>query len=110
MQRTPAIEPLEDRAVPALIASEFALDPPLLQEDQVRQLLQRAAVATASNDAIIAIVDRGGHILGVYAEDGVTPALLADPDLRAFAVDGAVAKARTAAFFANDTAPLTSRT
>ena len=52
-------------------------------------------------------MDRGGKILGVRTEDGIgTPS----PELLSFMIDGAVAKARTAAFFANDQAPLTSRT
>ena len=74
---------------------------------EVADLLDRASAATASTDAIIAIVDRGGRILGVRVESGV-----AFPDVATmvFAIDGAVAKARTAAFFASNEAPLTSRT
>lgn len=71
---------------------------------EVEQLLDRAQAASASTDAIIAIVDRGGKILGVRVEPGV-----ATSDLN-FAIDGAVAKARTAAFFSNNQAPLPSRT
>ena len=104
------IEALEDRSVPALVSGQNALTPPILTELNVRQLLLRAGAATASNDAIIAVVDRGGNLLGVVTESGVNPALLANLDTRVFAIDGAIAKARTAAFFANDTAPLTSRT
>ncbi|MGL5096606.1 MAG: hypothetical protein ACRDD1_13515, partial [Planctomycetia bacterium] len=77
---------------------------------EVEQLLDRAAAATDSEDAIIAIVDRSGRILGVRVEDGVSPILTTDPEKLTFAVDGALAKARTAAFFANGGAPLTSRT
>ncbi|MEK6259090.1 MAG: heme-binding protein [Planctomycetota bacterium] len=82
--------------------------PQLVQSD-VSTLLDRASVATPSNDAIIAIVDRNGTILGVRVEQGVLDTIT-DPATLAFAIDGAVSKARTAAFFANDTAPLTSRT
>jgi uncharacterized protein GlcG (DUF336 family) len=106
----PGVEALEDRLVPALIASQLTLSPPVLETSDVQQLLDRAAHATASNDAIIAIVDRGGNILGVYQESGVAPEITGNPERFDFAVDGAVSKARTAAFFANDTAPLTSRT
>lgn len=95
---------------PAKISSQLNLAPPLLSAAEVKTLLDRASLATRSNDAIIAVVDRNGVILGVRVEGGVDSALLANPQNRAFAVDGAVAKARTAAFFANDTAPLTSRT
>lgn len=104
------VEALEDRSVPAVVAGQTALTPTTLSPFEVQILLERAAVATASNDAIIAIVDRGGNLLGVLTESGVAGALLANADTKAFAIDGAIAKARTAAFFANDTAPLTSRT
>src|SRR5262249_43714097 len=76
---------------------------------EVETLLARAAGATSSQDAIIAIVDRGGKILGVRMEQGGL-SNIPDTLTRVFAIDGAVAKARTAAFFANDQAPLTSRT
>ncbi len=82
----------------------------LLTTDDVETLLQRASLASPSQDAIIAIVDRTGRILGVRVEDGVDARLKGDPDKLAFAIDGAVAKARTAAFFSNNEAPLTSRT
>ncbi|MEO1998428.1 MAG: matrixin family metalloprotease, partial [Planctomycetaceae bacterium] len=79
---------------------------------EVEQLLQRASAATASADAIIAVVDRGGNILGVLSEDGVVSS---NDQQLSFMIDGAVAKARTAAFFSNGDpangtlAPLTSR-
>lgn len=106
----PCLEPLEDRLVPALVTSQVALKPPVLEPGEVKSLLGRAAAATASDDAIIAIVDRNGTILGVRVEGHVSTAITGNSDLLAFAIDGAVAEARTAAFFANDTAPLTPRT
>ncbi len=81
-----------------------------LVENEVQQLLDRASAASPSKDAIIAIVDNGGRILGVRIEENVSSEILNDPVKLTFAVDGAVAKARTGAFFANNTAPLTSRT
>ena len=82
----------------------------VISELDVETLLQRASMATASNDAIIAIVDRSGRILGVRTESDVVSMYAGrDADL-VFAIDGAVAKARTAAFFSNEEAPLTSRT
>ena len=103
-----AIESLESRTL--LLCS-----PTTLCTAAVEDLLDRASAATPSDNAIIAIVDRGGHILGVRVEDGVVglgPDQIAPGDTvtLVFAIDGAVAKARTAAFFANDQAPLTSRT
>lgn len=82
----------------------------ILSADEVGILLQRAAAASASSDAIIAIVDRNGRILGVRVESGVDPAITGNTGNLVFAIDGAVSLARTGAFFANNQAPLTSRT
>ena len=87
-----------------------ASNAPVLLAGEVQALLQRAASASSRNDAIIAITDRGGRVLGVRVEAGVSPNIQNDPALLTFAVDGALAEARTGAFFGNDQAPLTSRT
>jgi uncharacterized protein GlcG (DUF336 family) len=81
-----------------------------LSASDVNALLQRAAGATASDNAIVAVVDRSGRILGVRVEAGVDPAITGNIAKEVFAIDGAVALARTGAFFGNDQAPLTSRT
>jgi uncharacterized protein GlcG (DUF336 family) len=81
-----------------------------LSADNVKQLLERAAGASARQDAIIAVVDRNGNILGVRTESGVDAAYAGDTTNLVFAIDGAVSLARTGAFFANDQGPLTSRT
>ncbi len=78
-----------------------------LAPSEVETLLQRGAAASVRQDAIIAVVDRRGEILGVRVE-GAVP--ITDPAMLIFAIDGAVAKARTAAFFANQDTPITSRT
>jgi uncharacterized protein GlcG (DUF336 family) len=82
----------------------------LLTTDNVSALLQRAAASANVNNAIIAVVDRNGTILGVRVESGVSQALLNNVTTKVFAIDGAVALARTGAYFGNDQAPLTSRT
>ncbi len=82
---------------------------PLTASD-VDALLRRAAAATASDDGIVAIVDRGGRVLGVRVEGNVSPAITGDVHKLVFAIDGAIAEARTGAFFGNGGAPLTSRT
>jgi uncharacterized protein GlcG (DUF336 family) len=82
----------------------------VLSTMDVGKLLQRAAAASSRNDAIIAVVDRSGNILGVRVEAGVDPTIVNSPQMLTFAIDGAVAEARTAAFFANNQAPLTPRT
>ena len=84
------------------------VDPSInITESDVAALLDRASAASSTSaDAIVAIVDRGGAILGVRVGTNIN---MDEPTL-VFAIDGAVAKARTAAFFANNAAPLTSRT
>ena len=82
----------------------------LLTTSDVKALLERAAAAVDLNDAIIAVVDRNGTILGVRVESGVSPQITGNTTNLVFAIDGAVSEARTGAYFANDTAPLTSRT
>jgi uncharacterized protein GlcG (DUF336 family) len=81
-----------------------------LSTGQVNGLLRRASAADGAGDGIVAIVDRGGRVLGVRVEGNVSPLITGDPAKLTFAIDGAIAEARTAAFFANDQAPLTSRT
>jgi len=78
--------------------------------DEVRLLLLRATAASKSTDAIIAIVDRNGRVLGVRVENGVAANIVNNNDMLTFAIDGALALARTGAFFGNNAAPLTSRT
>jgi uncharacterized protein GlcG (DUF336 family) len=105
----PQVEMLEDRCVPALIASKVplaALPELTMSVGDVKAFLNRAAAATPSDDAIVAIVDRDGNILGVRVEGNVAANIKAAP---AFAIDGAVALARTAAFFSSNNLALTSR-
>jgi uncharacterized protein GlcG (DUF336 family) len=73
---------------------------------QVQTLLQRAAGASSTTAAIIAVVDRAGNPVGILVENGVQ----VTGNTLDFSIDGAIAEARTAAFFSNDQAPLTSRT
>ena len=100
--------------IPAGEPPEAIPDPfisgPIITENDVTCLLKRASMATSSNDAIIAIVDRSGRILGVRTESDVDAMYTGREADLVFAIDGAVAKARTAAFFSNEEAPLTSRT
>jgi len=102
----------EDAQAEQLAASQSAdiiFAGPQISAADVEILLCRAAAATPSEDAIIAVVDRNGRILGVRVEAGVLAAI-PDMDTLVFAIDGAVAKARTAAMFSSNEAPLTSRT
>ncbi len=67
---------------------------------QVRAIVTRAASAIASPSLTIAVSDRAGNILALFRKPGASPAN----------DDVAAGLARTAAFFSNDQAPLSSRT
>lgn len=95
---------------PGMVGYDPSSSNNLLTTTDVQALLQRAAAAVNRNDAIIAVVDRNGTILGVRVESGVSSQVTANPTNRVFAIDGAVSLARTGAYFGNDQAPLTSRT
>lgn len=88
-------EPLERRSM--MTAGQ-------LTAAEVGALLDRASAATPSTNAIFAVVDRSGQILGVRTEANVVTA-----DLN-FAINGAIAKARSAVFFSSGQGILTSRT
>ncbi|QEL16956.1 heme-binding protein [Limnoglobus roseus] len=81
-----------------------------LTSGEVDTLLQRAAAASSSKDAIIVITDRNGRILGVRVESGVDPAITGNTEKLVFAIDGAYSLALTGAYFASFGTPLTSRT
>ncbi|MEX2272096.1 MAG: heme-binding protein [Vicinamibacterales bacterium] len=72
----------------------------ILTAADVRAVLITAATALGDDTLAAAVVDRTGNILGVYARPG---AAARTPDI-------AVSLARTGAMFANDQAPLSSRT
>lgn len=71
-----------------------------LSDAEVRAIVEAAASALANDTATIAVVDRTGRPLAVYRQPGF---LQANDDL-------ALGVARTAAFFSNSQAPLSSRT
>ncbi len=81
-----------------------------LTTTDVQSLLDRAAAATASDNAIVAVVDPGGNLLGVRVEGNVSPAITGNTEKLVYSIDGAISEARTGAFFANDQGPLTART
>jgi len=72
----------------------------ILTADDVRAVLTVAASALSNSTLSAAVVDRTGNILGVYTRGGADERT---PDI-------AVSLARTGAMFANDQAPLSSRT
>jgi uncharacterized protein GlcG (DUF336 family) len=72
----------------------------ILTADDVRAVLTIAATALGDDTLAAAVVDRTGNILGVYKRAGAAER----------APDYAVSVARAGALFANDQAPLSSRT
>ena len=74
------------------------------------QSIATAAAASVNVPLVIAISDRRGQILAVYAKAGAPSAAVANYGVSVAADEEAAALARTAAFFSNDQAPLSSRT
>jgi uncharacterized protein GlcG (DUF336 family) len=72
----------------------------ILTQSDVNLVVTLAASALNDNTLAIAVVDRSGQILAVYARPGADART---PDI-------AVSLARTTAYFSNDEAPLSSRT
>ena len=72
----------------------------ILSADDVRAVLTVAATALGNDTLAAAVVDRTGNILGAYTRPGADER---SPDI-------AVSVARGGAMFANDQAPLSSRT
>jgi uncharacterized protein GlcG (DUF336 family) len=73
---------------------------PALTDTEVRAIVEAAASALGNDTATIGVVDRTGRPLALYRQPGANPA---NDDL-------ALGVARTAAFFSNSQAPLSSRT
>jgi uncharacterized protein GlcG (DUF336 family) len=76
----------------------------------VQDIVQAAATAADTNTMVIAVVDRGGAVLAVYRKPGAGAADTGNFGTAVNVNDLAVALARTAAYFSNDQAPLSSRT
>ena len=76
----------------------------------VNALAQTAAQAADPNTMVIAVVDRSGNILGVYRKPSARALATGNFNAQVDVNELAVSLARTAAFFSNDQAPLSSRT
>jgi len=81
-----------------------------LSATDVQNIVQAAAQAADSASMVIAVVDRGGNILAVYRKPGAGSNATGNFGASVDINDLAVALARTAAYFSNDQAPLSSRT
>jgi uncharacterized protein GlcG (DUF336 family) len=81
-----------------------------LSADDVRAILRRAAESLDATTMVIAVTDRGGNVLGLFAKPDAPSAVNGNFGQWVAADDFAVSLARTGAFFSNDQAPLSSRT
>src|SRR5271170_3788524 len=93
------------------VAPPPAVVSPLSAAD-VGNIIQAAAMAANLDTMVIAVVDRGGNVLGVFRKPGYVNGAT---DIGNFGMnvdvnDVAVGLARTGAYFSNDQAPLSSRT
>ncbi len=94
----------------AFAASLAAQDPPVLTAADVDAVVQAAASSVNSEALVIAVTDRQGDILAVYQKPSAPPTATANFGSQADVKEVAVALARTAGFFSNNQAPLSSRT
>jgi uncharacterized protein GlcG (DUF336 family) len=76
----------------------------------VQNIVQTAAQAADPTAMVIAVVDRGGNVLAVYRKPAARATATGNFSISVDVNDLAVALARTAAYFSNDQAPLSSRT
>jgi uncharacterized protein GlcG (DUF336 family) len=74
------------------------------------QSIVAAAAASVNVPLVIAVSDRSGNILAVYAKANAPATALANFGVQAPSAEVAAALARSAAFFSNDQAPISTRT
>jgi len=74
------------------------------------QAVVQASATSVSDPLVIAVVDRAGNILAVYRKAGAPTTAIGNFGAVVSANELAVGLARTAAFFSNNQAPLSSRT
>jgi uncharacterized protein GlcG (DUF336 family) len=74
------------------------------------QAVIQAAVSSANAPMVVAVADRGGNLLGLYKKANAPALGLGNFSQMVDSRELALALARTAAYFSNDQAPLSSRT
>jgi len=77
---------------------------------EVQTLVEAAASAANDDRMVIAVVDRRGDVLAVYRKMSAGATDIGNDGMTVDVNDLAVSLARTAAYFSNDQAPLSSRT
>lgn len=94
---------------PAPQQSQLPLDTQALTATEVQAVIAGAA-SSANDPLVIAITDRAGRPLAVFRKVGAPGTAVGNFSATVDSNDLAVSLARTAAFFSNDQAPLSSRT
>ena len=89
--------------------STDAVDPSILSADDVRTAIE-IAVKAVNVPLVVAVTDRQGNILGLYRKLGAPATAIGNFGATVDANELAVALARTAGFFSNNQAPLSTRT
>ena len=82
---------------------------PNLSASQVQALVTAAAEAANVDTMVIAVSDRAGRVLAVYAKPSAPTTTTGNFGATVTTSELAVSLARTAAFFSNDQAPISSR-
>src|SRR5208337_534543 len=99
-------------------SSQQVNDPPVQQQTPDTQSLTanevqaiiNAAASSANDPFVIAVTDRAGRPLAVFRKTGAPATAIGNFSVTVDSNDLALNLARTAAFFSNDQAPLSSRT
>jgi len=90
-----------------------ASNPPVVTNQltvaDVQSVVQNAAMSVSA-PVVIAVTDRGGNILALYRQPGAPATSVGNFSQIVSTDELAVALARTASYFSNDQAPLSSRT
>ena len=94
---------------PAQQQQQPVADTQSLTADEIRAIINTAA-SSANDPFVIAVTDRSGRPLAVFRKTGAPKAAVGNFSVEVDSGELAVALARTAAFFSNDQAPLSSRT
>src|SRR5271169_3235218 len=99
-------------------SSQQVNDPPVQQQTTDTQSLTatevqaviNAAASSANDPFVIAVTDRSGRPLAVFRKTGAPATAIGNFNVTVDASELALSLARTAAYFSNDQAPLSSRT
>src|SRR5579862_8937811 len=81
-----------------------------LTADEVRSVVEHAASSVSSQGVAIAVTNRRGDILALFRTPGVPDTAIGNFSASVDTNELGVALARTASFFSNNQAPLSSRT